>query len=208
MAQDDNTADWSESVAPDATSPSLLTGVKAKKPEAWRRLVRLYGPLIYRWCRRAGMQAADAADIAQEVFRTVSLKVPDFHGNQPGDSFRGWLRTITRNKIGNHLGRLKGRPQAKGGSGAQERLLEIPEPAAPAQANEGSCELNLLAHGALTLIRSEFEEHTWQAFWCVLAEGRLPADVAQDLGMTLSAVYKAKSRVLCRLRQQLDGPWT
>jgi RNA polymerase sigma-70 factor (ECF subfamily) len=205
MVHNSYTTDLADPASSSSTSSSLLARVKALDPEAWRRLVRLYGPLIYRWCRQAGMQAADAADVAQEVFRTVLLKVREFHGDQVGDSFRGWLRAITRNKIGNHISRLKGRPRAQGGTGAQKRFLEIPEPPAPPQANEGSWELNLLARSALTLIRGEFEDRTWQAFWRLVAEGRSPADVAQELGMTLCAVYKAKSRVLCRLRQHVDG---
>ena len=35
--------------------------------EAWQRFVELYGPLIYAWSRRAGLQDQDAADLVQDV---------------------------------------------------------------------------------------------------------------------------------------------
>jgi RNA polymerase sigma-70 factor, ECF subfamily len=60
----------------------------------------------------------------------------------------------------------------------------------------------------MELVRGEFEERTWLAFWRVTAEEKPPAVVAEELGMTLQAVYKAKSRVLCRLRQELDDTLT
>ena len=209
MAQHTSATDWPAFAASsDSTSRSLVERVKAREPEAWGRLARLYGPLIYRWCREAGLQRADAADIAQEVFQTVAVKVPTFRGDRPGDSFRGWLYAIARNKIGNHFARLRGSPRAKGGTVGQERMLEIPvSPYLPPD-SEVALEFNLLSHGALALIRGEFEERTWEGFWLVAAEGRVPADVADRLGITLAAVYKAKSRVLCRLRQQLDVPAT
>jgi RNA polymerase sigma-70 factor (ECF subfamily) len=53
------------------------------------------------------------------------------------------------------------------------------------------------------LIRADFEEHTWQAFWAVAVDGRPGTDVAAELGMTPGAVYVAKSRVLRRLREDL-----
>jgi RNA polymerase sigma-70 factor (ECF subfamily) len=41
---------------------------------------------------------------------------------------------------------------------------------------------------------------TWQAFWRTAVEGHDPRQAARDLGLTLAAVYLAKSRVMARLR--------
>ena len=188
---------------PGSTSTGLLQRVKADDPKAWQRLVDLYGPLVYRWCRLSGLQSQDAADVVQEVFGTVAARVAEFHRADKNDSFRGWLRAITRNKIGDHFRRLKGQPQAQGGSGAQERIRAIPEPPPLPPTADSAQEDGLLSHRAVELVRAEFEERTWRAFWRVAAEGQSPSHVAEDLGMTLHAVYKAKSRVLCRLRRQL-----
>jgi RNA polymerase sigma factor (sigma-70 family) len=88
--------------ASSATSVSLLQRVKAQDGDAWRRLTELYGPTVYGWCRRAGLSPDDAADVGQEVFRAVVTAVDGFRRDQPGDSFRGWLCTITQNKIRDH----------------------------------------------------------------------------------------------------------
>ena len=55
----------------------------------------------------------------------------------------------------------------------------------------------------LELVRGEFEERTWQMFWLVVVEDRLPADVAAQLGVSPAAVRKAKSRVLHRLKEEV-----
>jgi RNA polymerase sigma-70 factor (ECF subfamily) len=196
-----------DSPPPGSTSLSLLDRVKAADPEAWRRLVHLYGPLIYQWCRRCRLGAEDAADVSQEVFRTVAARVGDFRRDRPGDSFRGWLWTIARHKIGDHLRRREREPVAAGGSEAQRRLQEVPEQLSD---EDEAADVGSLVHRALDLVRGEFEERTWRAFWRVAVEGHAPRDVAADMGITPDAVRMAKSRVLRRLREELpdlEGDW-
>jgi RNA polymerase sigma-70 factor, ECF subfamily len=53
------------------------------------------------------------------------------------------------------------------------------------------------------LVRAQFEDRTWQAFWKVVIEETSPAEVARDLGMTALAVRQAKSRILRRLKLEL-----
>ncbi len=65
------------------SSTSLLDRVRAHDPMAWRELVQLYGPLITYWCRKAGLQPADVADVTQAVFMAVSRKLPDFRNVIP-----------------------------------------------------------------------------------------------------------------------------
>jgi RNA polymerase sigma factor (sigma-70 family) len=110
------------------TAPSLLLGLLANKPEDWRRFVHLYNPLVYHWCARNGVQGADAEDVWQEVCRAVVTGLGNFRKEHPGDTFRGWLRGITKNLIALHY-RQKGRhPQASGGTDAQLRLHAIADP--------------------------------------------------------------------------------
>ncbi len=186
---------------PDATSPSLLERVRANQAGAWERLVELYAPLVYHWCRRDGLTADDAADVFQEVFRAVAQHLADFRRDRPGDSFRGWLRTITRNKVRDHFRRLEGEPRAAGGTDAQLRLREVPEPAEVDPSEEDVVRQQL--HRTLEAIRGEFEERTWRAFWEVQMEGRGTDEVGAELGLTPAAVRKAKFRVLRRLREDL-----
>jgi RNA polymerase sigma-70 factor (ECF subfamily) len=185
-------------------SSSLLDRIKLRDPEAWRRLVRLYGPVVYGWCRQSGLQPADAADVVQETFRAVAASVGDFHRQRPGDSFRGWLWAIARNKVRDHFRRRRGLPAAQGGSDALQQLLQIPDdPPESSQSIGSAAGSGRLAHSALELVRAAFEDRTWQAFWRTTVDPQPAAAVADELGMTTAAVYKAKSRVLQRIRQEL-----
>ena len=81
------------------TSLTLLQRLRANEPDAWRTTVHLYSPLLYQWCARAGLQGADADDVTQEVFRAAATHLESFRRDRAGDTFRGWLRVITRNMI-------------------------------------------------------------------------------------------------------------
>src|SRR5436305_4577598 len=111
-----------------ATSRSLLARARADDPAAWERLVRLYAPLVLHWCRRGGVRDEDAADVFQEVFRAVAAHVRSFRRERPGDTFRGWLRALTRNKVTDHLRRLGREPEGAGGTDAMRRLAQFPAP--------------------------------------------------------------------------------
>jgi len=183
-----------------STSASLLQRVKTQDPEAWQRLVRLYGPLVYHWCRISGLKGEDTADIVQEVFCAVAPGIAGFRGGRPG-SFRAWLRTVTRNKIHDLFRRRQGQAEAKGGTTAQQQLLEVPQ---PPELTEPPDAEDALWRRAVELVRAEFEDRTWQAFWRVAVDGQPPVGVAEELSMTVHAVYQAKYRVLGRVRQELS----
>src|SRR5437867_3526766 len=82
-----------------STSLTLLHRLRANDSEAWRIMVQLYTPLVAHWCARGGVRGVDAEDVAQEVFHTAATHLENFHRDRPGDSFRGWLRGITRNMV-------------------------------------------------------------------------------------------------------------
>jgi RNA polymerase sigma-70 factor (ECF subfamily) len=186
------------------TSSSLLDRVKAREAEAWDRLVALYAPLVYHWCRRWDLREEDLADVFQEVFKTLLANIATFRKERPGDTFRGWLCRITRNKALDHFRRLRKGEAGAGGTQAWTRLSELPAPEAGEAADpEEAAAMRRLFLRALDLIRPEFEERTWQAFWRTAVEGRAPRAVALELSMTSGAVRVAKSRVLQRLREEL-----
>ena len=181
------------------TSVSLLQRLRADDQEAWARLYRLYSPLVAHWCRRAGVQPADTDDVCQEVFRAVAGGLAGFRRERPGDTFRGWLWGITRFKILDHFRKTR-RGEAEGGSDAQRRLLEYPM---PIDGDGDDVEISSLYHRALELVRSEFEERSWQAFWRVAIDGQTPAVVAGELGVSPAAIRQAKSRILRRLKEEV-----
>jgi RNA polymerase sigma-70 factor (ECF subfamily) len=192
-----------ESDASKSIGSSLLQRVREQDVGAWDRLVHLYSPLIYDWCRGQGLQPADSADVMQETFCAVSANIENFRWERPGDSFRGWLWTIARNKIRDHYRRRFLREEAAGGTNAFERIHEIPDGEPKTSGGSASGRItNNPYHRATELVRLEFEDRTWQAFYQVAIDARATADVAADLGISVNAVRKAKSRVLRRLREE------
>jgi len=186
-----------------STSSSLIAGARSGRPEAWDRLTRLYGPLVYGWARKAGLQEQDAADVMQEVFRKVHGALGRFEHEKPTKRFRAWLRTITRNEILQHFRRQADRPQARGGTDAQQALQQISEQFVEEPEESQEDQQARLAHRALELIRGEFEPRTWQAFLDFTMTNRSAADVADELGMSQQSVYQAKHRILKRLHEML-----
>jgi RNA polymerase sigma-70 factor, ECF subfamily len=191
-----------------STSLTLIEQIRVRDQEAWKRLVVLYTPMIRHWCRRWGVQGEDAEDVLQEVFQAVAIGLKDFRRDRAGDSFRGWLRGIARNKALD-LFRRRGL-QAPGGTDFYRRSLEVPA------RREGHAEADEEADGpevegalyqqALIFVRGEFEDRTWQAFWRAAVDGQPPAVIAEELGVSAAAVRQSKSRVLRRLKDVLGEP--
>jgi RNA polymerase sigma-70 factor (ECF subfamily) len=183
-----------------STSLTLLERIRCRDEEAWRKLLHIYAPLVDRWCALKGVHGPDAEDVRQEVFRAVASSLDNFHRDRHGDTFRGWLRGITRNKILDCFRRRQAQPEARGGTDSLRQLQQLPEADLPDDSEE---EIGALYRRALELVRSEFEERTWAAFWRAAVECQNVANIAADLGVTPATVRKAKSRVLHRLRQEI-----
>ena len=191
------------------TSLSLLGLLQADEPDAWDRLVVLYSPLIYQWCRGMGISDQEMPDLFQDVFQSVARSIRSFRRNVSGGTFRGWLRVVTRNKVNDHYRRSRHEPRGAGGTEAQLRLSRLVDPVSNNGEPEYSSEADdpdaqgELFRRALLLVRPRFQEQTWQAFWRTSIEGKSTCEVATELSMTPGAVRVAKSRVLQRLRQEL-----
>lgn len=187
---------------PSSISTGLLARLKTNQPGAWQRLAELYGPVVFHWCRRANLQSADADDVVQEVFRTVFAKVATFRREREGDTFCGWLWTITRHKIGDHIRRSRRQPIGTGGDDGARLIGETAD--LPEEVPESiGRETGGLYQQVLETVRDEFRPPTWEAFRLVVMDGQAPAIVAERLRTTPNAVYLAKSRVLRRIRQEL-----
>lgn len=187
-----------------ATSRSLIIRLQQNEAPAWRDVVHLYSPLILHWCRRAGLPDQDCPDVVQDVFRSVVASIGGFRKQLQGDTFRGWLRVITRNKVHDFHRRNGRQPAASGGTDAEVRLRNIAdvddEMDASAEDLQAEHELYQRAFG---MIRDDFKPSTWEAFYRVVVDGKDAAQVAEELGMRPGTVRVAKSRVLKRLREQL-----
>ena len=204
---DTNVASESEGVK--RTSQSLILRVKENDPVAWERLVKLYSPLVYFWCQQSRLSQPDVNDIFQDVFHTLAGNIEKFRPIKNG-SFRGWLRTLTRNKLNDHFRKNGREPRPMGGTEALNYLEQIPDLSEAISTSSQSAttteEIQIhhsLLRKALDNIRGSFSEQTWKAFWMVVIDGREVIDVSSDLLMKPGTVRVAKSRVLKRLRLEI-----
>lgn len=185
------------------TSASMLQGMRNRDPQQWERFVEVYSPLAYEWCRRAGVGSSDSADVVQAVFMAVALSIEDFRTDE---SFHRWLWGITRHKTLDHFRKLVKQPTAAGGSTAKTMLAQVPD-GLPEYWDEASqrSDTNMVYNRALELLKTDFQPKTWQAFWKTTVEALEAADVADNLSMTVGAVYNARYKVLRRLRDEFQG---
>ncbi len=187
------------------TRASLLVQLRdGDNTDAWHEFVRLYGPVVYGFARKRGLQDADAADLMQDVMRSVSSAIGRLDYDRKQGTFRGWLFTITRNKVFNFLSARRIRPQGSGDTTTNKLLETHPEAVDGADTWELEYQRRLAAI-AMEQVQTEFQESTWRAFWLTAVEGQSAADVAQQLKLSSGAVYVAKSRVLARLKQEVDN---
>jgi RNA polymerase sigma factor (sigma-70 family) len=186
------------------TRASLLVQIRdGANHGAWHEFVQLYGPVVYGFARSRGLQDADAADLMQDVMRSVSSAIGRFDYDRQQGTFRGWLFTITRNKIFNFLSARRIRPRASGDTTTNLLLDAQPE------GNEGADEWELeyqrrLASLAMDRVKGEFQENTWRAFWLTAVDGVAAAEAGKQVGISPVAVYVAKSRVLARLKDEIE----
>lgn len=199
MPHEVNAADRSSMSTPATLLERLRSEVPDEHAVAWTRFVELYTPMLFGWARRMGCGETDSADLVQEVLVHLVRQLAEFRYD-PRKSFRAWLRTVAHNCWRN----LKRRQSLPIDQTADWREIAQSDPETPFWEVDYRRQL---AGRALELMRVDFEEVTWKACWECVVEGRPAADVARELGIRVGTVYAAKSRVLSRLRQELEGLW-
>ena len=168
---------------------------------AWTDFVQIYTPLLYAYALKAGLQDADAADLAQDTLRQVVCHIDRFEYQRDRGSFRGWLFTIARNGIRKNALKTTKNPRGVGDTTHQELLSEQP---APDEQDPWEPEYRRrIFEVASEKIKGDFHLATWQAFWRTSVDGIAAAEVAAELGVSVGAVYIARSRVLSRLREEV-----
>ncbi|MCE9534402.1 MAG: sigma-70 family RNA polymerase sigma factor [Planctomycetes bacterium] len=188
------------------TSASLLGRLHENTdPTAWQRLVELYSPLIRGWLRKHSVQDSDADDLVQEVLTVVLRRFPDFKHNQRAGAFRAWLRSITLNCTRDFWKANRIRPKAAGGTEFGAILDQTADPDNPlSQAWDREHDLHV-TRKLLEMIEPQFTAKSWEAFRRLALEGAAADQVAKELGLTVNAVFIAKSRVLSKLREEAAG---
>ena len=187
------------------TRASLLVQLRdGTNQVAWREFMNLYGPVVYGFARRRGLQDADAADLMQDVMRSVSAAIGRLDYNRDQGTFRGWLFTITRNKVFSFLSSRRTRPQASGDTSTNRLLETHPDASDGSEVWEAEYQRRLAAL-AMERVKGEFQDKTWRAFWLTAVEGQSASDVAGQIGLSAGAIYVARSRVLARLRAEVEA---
>ena len=168
----------------------------------WNAFVERYGPKIYGWCRQRGLQEADAQDVTQEVLTQLVQKLRNFAYDPHKGSFRGWLKTLTHHAWSDYLESRQRAGAAGEDKVMRERLdsLEAREDLLTTLAE--TFDLEVLAE-AQARVQLQVTPRDWKIFEALALEGRPGPDVAKELGMTVTAVLMAKSRVQKKLREQI-----
>jgi RNA polymerase sigma factor (sigma-70 family) len=184
------------------TRASLLVRIRDPQDrESWRLFVELYTPPVLRYCRLRGLQDADAADVTQELMSQVARAMHSFQYTPERGRFRDWLGTVTRRTVNRFLAKEKLGVAGIGGDDTADALSNLasaePDP-------EWTAEFNAqILRSALDRVRPLFGPTTWQAFASVWLEDRSAAETAAEMGISLQAVYVAKSKVLKRLEAEV-----
>ena len=185
------------------TRLSLLMRIKDQADSmAWSQFVDIYGPLIYRFGRRKGLQDADATDLMQDVFNQISQNIAKFNYNPEIGKFRSWLFVVASNALNKKLRSAKRQPTGSGESKVVSMLEQLPS----IQNDDAVWEKEYRDHlfdWACEQVKGQFSESTWQAFLDTTINGKKPAEVAGKLEISVGAVYIAKSRVTERLKEKI-----
>lgn len=188
---------------PQATRASLLLRLRdVHNAPSWEQFVEIYAPVIHGFCRNRGLQDADAADVSQEVMRTVARAMEKFEYDRQRGKFRNWLLTVTRSKLNNFFSSRQRQQEPHGNTSIQDLIDREPSPAE--QSSWDTEYHGRLFHWAAEQIKPTIQESTWQAFWRTTIGEKDAAKVAAELKLSVGAVYVAKSRVLARLKAKIQ----
>lgn len=186
--------------APDTRLSLIARLGDARDAGAWAEFVSLYRPVVMAMARSSGLQDADAEDLTQQVMLRVAGAVERFEPTPDGARFRSWLRTIARRTIINHVTRR--RTKRANWSQLDDECLGDESLGDDTISEAMVLEFRRqVFRVAARMIRGQFQDHTWQAFWWTAVDGRPVKEVADQLGCTTAVVHSARSRVLSRLRQ-------
>lgn len=186
------------------TSVSFLDSLKADDgSDSWREFVDLYAPLIRIWLSGQHVREQERDDVTQEVMSVVLRKLPDFQRQRTG-SFRNWLKQITLNCWRNYR-RKNNKAAGVGGSDFGQMMGELTDPDSQMSRQWDQQHDQYVLQQLLEKIRPMVRDSTWAAFRSVTIDGKTPEEAAEELGVSVNAVYVAKSRVLSQLRKLSEG---
>jgi RNA polymerase sigma-70 factor (ECF subfamily) len=187
------------------TRQSLLIRAQGGDEASWKDLADLYRPFFVTWLGRQNLPERDRDDLTQEILVSVVQYLPSFrHSGRPG-AFRSWLRTIATNRVRDYWRAREHRTPVSGGSAVAEVLNQVADPNSGPDRHWDDEHDRYILRCLLDMVEREFEPTTFQAFRRLALEDASGAEVAAELGLSVGAVYVAKSRVLQRIREEAAG---
>jgi RNA polymerase sigma-70 factor (ECF subfamily) len=196
------------SILQEPTNANLLGRVRrdAVDQAAWSEFAGRYGRQVFEWCRQWKLQEADALDVTQTVLTKLAQKMSSF-AYDPGRSFRAYLKTLTRYACCDFLESRKRPGTGDGGSQVLEQLATLEAPDDQLHQLYTECDQELLQE-AMSRVRARIQPHTWEAFRLTALEERPGAEVAERLQIKVATVFKAKSKVVKMLQEEIAGATT
>lgn len=161
---------------------NLLAQIRSGSDEAWTRFARLTTPVLFRWAEANGVKDEEASQLVGDVLAVLYQKLSEYDA---GGSFKSWLHGLSLES----WRRLRKDSKL---TSADEMFWKDEYP-------------RQLIQNAVRLVRPEFPADTWRACWEQLLKGTPAAEVAAHLGVDVDIVYTARSRVLRRIRSELQG---
>jgi RNA polymerase sigma-70 factor (ECF subfamily) len=187
------------------TRQSLLFRAQTGEENAWKDLTGLYRPLIIGWLNHQGVPAGDVDDLTQDVLLSVVKHLPAFEHSGRRGAFRAWLRTIVCSRTIDYWRTVAALTRGEGGSSATIALQQLADPDSDLNRQWDEQHDRYVVDCLLDLVQEEFEPTTLRAFRRLTLEGASGAEAAQELNLSVAAIYVAKSRVLHRIRELADG---
>ncbi|MFT3883262.1 MAG: sigma-70 family RNA polymerase sigma factor [Gemmatales bacterium] len=187
---------------PDTSHSLLFRIAHAPSDTSWRSLAQVYEPFISYWLKRLGVPTNDQADLSQEVFTVLVKELPQFRHSGNKGAFRSWLRTIVSHRVRHYFRSAQVRTR---GMVPAEILNELEAPESSISQEWDREHDAHVTRELLAALEKEFTPATWLAFKRQVVDGVKAAQVAEETGQTVNAVFLAKSRVLRRFREEAAG---
>ena len=168
---------------------------------AWAEFVDRYGRQIHAWCRRWGLQEADAEDVTQTVLLQLASKLQTF-SYDPTRRFRAWLKTLTHHVWSNFLAAYRPAVKGSGDSDVHSLLDNLQARDDLTRRLQETFDQELLEL-ATARVCARVEERTWEAYRLTTQEGLSGAQAAAQLGMLVGTIYQAKSKVQMMLQETI-----
>lgn len=182
------------------TRATLLQRLKADgaaREIAWGEFVALYSPVISRFALARGVRPDGVEEVVQDVVGGFFAAQPRFSYDPAKGRFRAYLMACVANVIRSRLRRRVAEHEA-----ASAQMVES---AAADEADWDAAWKKSALDAAVSRLRDRYSDNpTFQAFEAVVIRGQPPDAVAASLGLSRDSVYQAKTRLLAKLRIELD----